>query len=573
MQRLTEARWRGTRAREAATSRMSVHPDGTPAPLPFSAGGVRRLAGSARQRFSGSGVASHTAVERQERRARSMTFAMAGMSAILILGSAFVLFNPFVQRIGFGFAPGLHTRILNSGQVIFISNGSPTPTAAGATPTPTPTPTRASDATPTRAPTAAPTAVPTATPPPQPTATPVYGPATVTFYRTANPLTISQTMTACTGCSLSAGGGTIPAATNSYNDQVPYGSYAANAQTVQTSPGTQEVMWLTFFCIVDSSAYRGCRTQNPTSNWTDVSGNHNTCTVNQYVGMGRNTSRTLQCTVTVVGHFNFYDYLSADGGTVWSGCPDPSNGGANSCFITVTANSVDIYGTNPTYATTYYMPSSSTCMGQGGSGTNVQNNARNAANNSVNSGPPNSISGSLNFPQQYFCSDQNSCNPVSAGSQMPGNHSQYSQCQSVSAYRFAYTATDAHTLQGQRLGSAVQQYYVLDPATSVCSAGSVVPGTENGNHTSVQISCAASGRELYDWNYNNGQFQQQLKQALAGETISQALATLRQTAGVNTSMTMQICTSVNGASVCSTTGGSQQLPSTFSAISLVIQTP
>jgi hypothetical protein len=363
----------------------------------------------------------------------------------------------------------------------------------------------------------------------------------------------------------------IPAVTNTYSNQVPYGGYAPNSQTVQTSPGTQEIMSLTFTCYTDPSVRKSCRTPNPTSTWQDVSGNRNQCVVNQYISMAMNTTRTLLCTVTVVGHFNYYDYLQADGGTSLPTCQD--NFGDDACWIEVTANSVSTYGTNPTYYTTYYMPSTSTCMSQGNNGANVQNNARNTANGAVGGGAPDTISTAVSFPQQYFCSDQNSCTPVSAGSQMPGNHSQYSQCQSVSAYRFAYTATDAHTVQTQRLSSLVAQYYVLDPASNICGSGAVVAGTENGNHTSVQISCAASGRELYDWSYNSGQFQQQLKQALAGKTLSQALATLRQTAGVDTSMTMTVCTTVNGSQVCSSSGGSARLPVDFNAITLSIQTP
>src|SRR5262249_20178277 len=158
-----------------------------------------------------------------------------GVSAVLILGSAFLLFNPFVQRVGFGFAPGVRARIVNSGQVIAVSNTSPTPSASGATPTPTPPHPRATA-------TRAPTAVPTATP--KPTPTPVLGPATVTFTRTAKPLSVAQTMTACTGCSFNAAGGVLAAVTNTYNNQVPYGGYTPNAQTVQTSPGTQEIMSL-----------------------------------------------------------------------------------------------------------------------------------------------------------------------------------------------------------------------------------------------------------------------------------------------------------------------------------------
>lgn len=573
-------RLRDTR-RDAGAPRTSAHPDGAPAPLPrFLAGGRAggttggAAAGKVVQRFTGTGITPQARVRRQERRARRATVMLAVVAVVLITSSAFLLFDPAIQLPSFGFAIGTRYHAVDSGKSITLyqdpptatpSDASPTPTAASPTPNPT-SPT----ATPPDSPTS--TAAPTATPMPTATATPTYGPGTLTFYRTAKPLTVSQTMTAtaCNGCSLDPATGTLPATTRNYSNQISYGAYGA---WVQSTSASQQKMNIHIRCYKDPQfRFNVCPSVQMV--WLDSSANQNRCDMGNVGTMQVGQSMWTTCTYEQYGHFNYNDLLSSDTNSYWQSCqtPDPSGGGlVYGCFVSVDQYSVNTYGSWA--STTYYMPDTSTCMSQGNNGANVQNNARSVASQAVSGGQPDQISGNANFPAQYFCSDVNTCNAVGANQPMPGNHNQYSQCQPVTAWRFSYTATDAHTLQMDRLKSAVEQYYTLDPAASACASGSPVQGTENSNHTSVQISCAASGRELYNWDYNNGQFKQQLQAAIAGKTITEALSILKQTAGVDTTHPMTVCAQVNGSNVCSSSGGTARLPSDPAQIALNINTP
>jgi hypothetical protein len=190
-------------ARRASTGmppHTSLHPDGTPAPLPTFGPGGSGLIGRGRarvvQRFTGSGVVPRTRLQRQEGHARRATVALAAVAAVLIAGSALLLFDPAIQRPGFGFSLGqiLHRR--PSGAPLYVDGTqppttTPTPTASAQTPTPTP---------PGGANTGAGTPVPTATPrptvPPTPIPTVIPGGAVISFKPTTQPVSHSS----FTGC-------------------------------------------------------------------------------------------------------------------------------------------------------------------------------------------------------------------------------------------------------------------------------------------------------------------------------------------------------------------------------------
>ena len=111
-------------------------PDATPT---LAQGG--RL-GAALSRFSGSGVVPRPLVQRQESRAKAMTLTLASIATILILLSAFLIFDPNLRNLGWGFALGNRLIPNYTNQKVTIpgkapSTPTPVPTATGIPTTPT----------------------------------------------------------------------------------------------------------------------------------------------------------------------------------------------------------------------------------------------------------------------------------------------------------------------------------------------------------------------------------------------------------------------------------------------------
>ncbi len=148
-----------------------------------------------------------TAVQRQERRARVATFGLVSLSFVIVLVSAYLLFNPLIRAPGFGFVPYQRVVTVTSTATVLVYAQTPVPTvgppqttpAGGkgkpATPTPRsqPTPTLPPIVTPTTP--NLPTATPTFTPTPLPTATP-RPTATPTPTPTWHPV-LTQSVPAC----------------------------------------------------------------------------------------------------------------------------------------------------------------------------------------------------------------------------------------------------------------------------------------------------------------------------------------------------------------------------------------
>jgi hypothetical protein len=382
----------------------------------------------------------------------------------------------------------------------------------------------------------------------------------VTFSAVSQALSVPQTLTACDGCSNSAPGGTLAAATASYNNSLWYGTYNAYGQITN---GAYELESITLGCWVDmGNSYLGCPDIGQQTLSDTTYGQQ--CVIADVAGELAFTSHTYTCTFTQWGYFSSPNFS----GWTWNGCPDPFNPTLADCGFDVASESVSSYGW--TY-TTYYMPGG--CMSAGGGGSNVQNNATATANNWFNSNPAgyaDTISRGTSFPSGYYCSDQSSCAGVSPGAPMPSDHQYYSQCQQVAGWHFAFNASQAATVQTQRLQNAVGSGYVLAPGYSVCGSGTVVPGSENGGHSSVTISCNASGAEMYNW---TAALQSQLQQQLAGKQISAALSILQNTPGIDTSLTITICTTVNGTQECSPANDTAYLPTNPTQIALSIKRP
>ncbi len=103
--------------------------------------------------------------------------------------------------------------------------------------------------------------------------------------------------------------------------------------------------------------------------------------------------------------------------------------------------------------------------------------------------------------------------------------------------------------------------FELDPGhVSLCGNPSPVPGSIDVNGQRATISCPSSALVRYIWDAPQVAA---LQQALAGQTLAQAQATLRQTAGIDTSQAITITVS----------GDATNLPTVAGQITIVAQTP
>jgi hypothetical protein len=504
-----------------------VHAQRAPDGVPTLGGG--NAAGRTFQRFSGSGVAPRTQVQRQERRARVTTIALIGLTVIVLIASAVLLFNPFARKPTYGFTVGTRYLTVTASVPSIVHGGSPTPT-----PTPTLAPTSqpgggGTKATPTATSTRVPpTPTPTRVPPtPTPTLTPTPVPAnsaTVTFTRTQQALGSFATLTACDSCSFNVGAGTVQSQYISLpsNYQFWWEGYAqaANGMTVQINCINPETP---SSCSVPAS--------------TVIANGNGSCTTGSAFGIPKNGSHTVACTP------------ANSRGQV----PNLTGAGVN-CINSIQDQ---VACTVVTYSATYTVPIS--CYN-----TSLANQAQSLAGQQATNylnghGKPNTLQSSFpDYMDSPYCSDIN-CNRLSPGTSI-GTY-QYVMCQEVNGWRYTWTASDAPNLQQQRLSAEVPANFILDTSAghlNVCSSPSVQ--SADANNRTATIDCAASGRAIYAW--TAAQIQA-LQQALTNQTVQQATSIVKSSTGVDTGYFVTITTD-NGSSV---------MPTDFTKITLNVQTP
>jgi len=458
-----------------------------------------RRPGNTLQRFSGTGVAPLTAIQRQELRARAVTLSLVTAAMLLVVVSAFLLFNPSVRRPGFGPLQGQkEVTVTTTAAAIVLQQVTPTPTLRPGQPTPTPVGGNHPTATPTPKPTATPkpTVTPSPTPTQIPTATPIpFGSsATVTFTRKSQSISAASSVTACDGCGVNAANGTVPS---------QYVGYSTNTFFVTAGNTRLTTIGLTFSCF--STSRFGCQVTAQALQ----SGSASCSTQNQF-GIAANKSRTIAC---------------AGASGCDSGCDFSSVIPNYFCGSPAGDCSVDIASTI-TNASPAVRAMPGGCSGYA-SGA-VKNYTNSQINSYLNShGLPNNLAGPqisyLNGGSVFCTVVIGPCpNPPSVS---PSDVSFY-DCDAANGWRYTYRASDAVSLQRTRLQNAVPAGYVI-LTESVCGSPAIV--NVNVNSRRAQLSCAASGTAAFNWTTQNTSA---LQNNLAGKSKIAALQICNGTSGV-----------------------------------------
>lgn len=371
-----------------------------------------------------------------------------------------------------------------------------------------------------------PTATPTNGPPPSPTATPDPhgGSATVSFTRAAQNVSVPTALTACDGCSLDTGAGTIPSIYVSYSLADTYGQYLGNAQVINSSG----VVTLELACLtgVTPCSFSGGTTIYPTLGGASC--------ILQGGNSGFTSATSVNCTVAAGYHCVNYQYTKLSSNTV------EVTGPGNAC-----------YGSS---YTAYYVPSN--CLSAGNNGNDVSTDAENKVMNYVRSqGLADTLSGPSYSFAALHCSDSRG-NWLSPGDRIPSYSGQYfSQRRDASAYRYTYTAHDGINLQTMRLANAVPSGYTL-ASSSVCDSPTI--GAVDLNAHRAALTCNAIGTAWYNWSTAQSN---SLAQQVAGMSASQAQSIIASTTGVGGNISISI------------NGGKTLLPNDPSNITIVVNHP
>lgn len=505
--------------------RDARNPDGTPAQLPFTSRESRtRERGGARQRFSGSGVTEHSVAQRQERRARAMTLALAALAALLVLSSAFVLFNPFVGRFGFGFALGQRLIHLSNGQILVLpGTGSViTPSPALASPTSTPL------------------GQPTVTPVPQksPTPTPTLVPPTnavISFTAVSSKQATNGSMTACTsGCTLPSY--SLSGAYRSSHQQGTTGTYYYNAWV----PLNAQVTAIRICDVNLYACHSGGGTFPGAAVTFDSSGLTNgSCTANLPSGnFAHDTSQPCQMTSHSVSRNQY------SGTAGW--CGEVDKYGNMTCWTFAWYNEGGTGGTAKyvTYADCHSAMSTANLNGQATVSSIINNWAAGKA-----LAPPTMTTD----PNSYDCPPEIG----SVGSTVTGYAT------------IDYSATDfdpqaAVAYASGLLNTATPVGYYLSAGPTGCTQASAVQWSYAGG--TFTVSCMQSGTVTYDWRSSSSagqQAQQKLAVKLAGMSYQSALAFCNGGTGEAAGIVKGSCTIKLGA------GNQSQMPMSAGQITVI----
>ncbi len=486
------------------------------------------------QQFSGSGVPHRRQTEHRNRLARRTVRILAALVLALVVVPAILLIMPNAFRSGSGTAP--HTA-----EATQISTAIPpvldTPTLGPAgQPTPTSVP-------PTATPRLQPSPTPTRIPTPTPTVNPFGAAATVSFTRSQQPLSIPAAMMACAGCGINAQQGTIPGQYN--NPTVRYDPAQWPLTYVSNYGATAPTTLVNVGCGGDF----GVQCQLKPGYFVDDGGKH-ICYFNVSLTLiSHQTIPNVPCIFYTQAYqcwnFPVFDLIL-----------DSNN--FNPGLAVLGGDTNDCGGSNggPANIIPY------DCLLWHNTGKTTQSEALAYVKQQVEKqGAPTTIrEGSPSLVGNYYCGDQwaNWQNPGAAVS-----GSWWSQYQYATDWRYSYTQADAITLQQQRLQAAANQAqgFVLDTKTEqVCTTAQeqISNVVISGTSSHATISCAASGRALYDWSGK----ETQLAQALAGTTVAQATAILNQEFGI-----------VSGSVSISVKGGASRLPQDPAQIQFVINDP
>ncbi|MEO7002825.1 MAG: hypothetical protein ABI068_13485 [Ktedonobacterales bacterium] len=497
----------------------SANPDGVPSPIPaaFTAptSPLDPRGGVARQRFSGSGLTSRTAAQRQEDRARRMTLGMAGVAALLILLVALLIYNPAALFMGYGFAPGL--RLINVDShiplIIFGTPPPPSPTVtppSGSTPTATAQP---GTATPTATNTPTPTV--TNTPTPTETPTPSYGAtATVSFSTATQAVAGPAQIQGCpSGCSINDT--PIPGASKQYWES-----------SQATYDYTQTVSWtgnITF-------QLTGCNAISP-----------NKC---NYGNSGATTQYGCGPYAFVL---NQNDGYQKDVGPCTLN-NNPSGQSYTLCDPSTCSNPNDTIGYtfgswSPNNVNYYIVDYNLNCHNQLND-MNSQGNSWASSYISGVSGGGTVVSGAQKTQDNYSCSP-------GIGHVQAGGFTIYESATTYVSGGLAYHPGDAQNYALAALKATVPNGYTLT-ANTTCS-----PGVASVNGNTIVVNCQDTGTATYNWS-DPSDPKGTLAGNLAGKSLSQALALCNGTAGV-----------VAGSCKISITGGNTNvMPSAASQIQI-----
>ena len=519
-------------------------PDGRPAKLPPAVAGSGGSGGKAVQRFSGSGVAGHAQVERQERRARRMTLGIAALAALLIASSAFVLFDPRVLHSGFGFAVGQRLTRVDSGVPLLIDGTEP-PTPGDTQPTPTPNATNAPQPTPT--PQATSTPQPTATPRPTPVPTVIPTGAVVHLTPATQPASWSGPLSVCpSGCDL----GDTPLSTSNGYTSSASSSFVMQWDRVQLT--LTETTFPKRLGWTDTISANHLSDGNwPCINFSQTGDTAGTPTLTFAPGATKTFNCMVPATSPVANGSITGDSLCGVRTPHFNCNSDPNLcDPTDPCTFVSWTNTADLshwgHWTEPGSACTSVINQSSQQAGANGPGW-----GQSWLNTWLSQhGGDTAVWG----PQMRYVPPGN-CSP-------PGGTNNccrftFSATTTAFATALAYKPGDAQPLSLARLTATLPAHTVLRPGATPCTAPQ--PAGVSAGSSSFSVQCTASGTAVWDWAGDTA-LQDELRTSIHGQTQAQAEA---------------ICNSdprvVRGSCHITFVGGNVNIvPDTFSEIQIVI---